>query len=94
MEGHHLALPRPPSEMVLRAITLPLLPVRAGTLGEVGWACESWDEARPVLALLPSVGFDLGGGKPDVLSLSSHRCGEVQPDRALPFRKDPLVCRA
>ena len=48
----------------------------------------------PVLALLPSVGFDLGGGKPDVLSLSSHGCGEVQPDRTLPFRKDPLVCRA
>lgn len=62
VEGHHLALPCPPSEMVLRVITPPLLPVRAGTLGEVGWACGSWDQARPVLALLPSVGFDLGGG--------------------------------
>lgn len=33
---------------------------------------RSWGQARPVLeALPPAVGFDLGGGKPHVLSLSS-----------------------
>ena len=34
------------------------------------------------------------GGKPDVLSLSSHRCGEGQPDWTLPFREEPLMFRA